>query len=60
MINDENLNSKDLPKEYLILKLRISFNKDLYENKVISFNIYNKMQNILLKKMSIIENKINA
>ena len=51
---DENLyvDSKKLPKEYLILKLRINFNKELYERKVIDFDIYNKMQNMILKKMN--------
>lgn len=50
--------SKELPKEYLILKLRMSFNKDLYENKIISFDIYNKMQDLLINKMDkiILEN----
>ena len=43
--------SKELPKEYLILKLRMSFNKELLENKVISYNIYSKMQKLLIKKM---------
>ncbi len=45
------IDSKTLPKEYLILKLRMSFNKDLYEKKIISFDIYNRMQNFLIKKM---------
>lgn len=44
-------NTKELPKEYLILKLRMSFNKDLYENKIITYDIYNKMQQLLSKKM---------
>lgn len=43
--------SKELPKEYLILKLRMSFNKELLEKKVISYNIYSKMQKLLIKKM---------
>lgn len=43
--------SKELPKEYLILKLRMSFNKELLENKIISYNIYSKMQKLLIKKM---------
>ena len=49
---------KKLPKEYLILKLRMSLNKDLLENKLISFDIYNKMQKLLMKKMDkiILEN----
>ncbi len=45
-------NTKELPKEYLILKLRMSFNKDLLESKIISFDIYNKMQKLLTKKMN--------
>ena len=49
---------KKLPKEYLILKLRMSLNKDLLEKKLISFDIYNKMQKLLIKKMDkiILEN----
>ena len=43
--------TKELPKEYLILKLRMSFNKDLFEKKIISFDIYNRMQKFLSKKM---------
>ena len=43
--------TKELPKEYLILKLIMSFNKDLFEKKIISFDIYNRMQNFLSKKM---------
>ena len=37
--------------EYLILKLRLFFNNDLYEKKIISYDIYNKMQKLLMKKM---------
>jgi len=44
-------NTKELPKEYLILNLRMSFNKDLFEEKIISFDIYNRMQKLLTKKM---------
>jgi len=43
--------SKELPKEYLILKLRVMLNKDLYENKIISFEVYDRMQELLIKKM---------
>lgn len=43
--------TKALPKEYLILKLKISLNKDLLDKKIISFDIYNKMQKILIQKM---------
>lgn len=43
--------SKELPKEYLLLQLRMSFNKSLFEEKVISFDIYNRMQKSLIRKM---------
>ncbi len=43
--------TKELPKEYLILKLRMYFNKELLENKIITYDIYNRMQNLLTKKM---------
>ena len=44
-------NTKELPKEYLMLKLRMLFNKDLFDEKIIDYDIYNKMQKNLLKKM---------
>ena len=47
----EYTNTKKLPKEYLILKLRMEFNKDLYDKKIISYDIYNKMQKLLGNKM---------
>lgn len=43
--------SKKLPKEYLILNLRMIFNKELYENKIISFEIFNRMEKYLIRKM---------
>ena len=46
-----NTDSKKLPKEFLILKLRISLNKELLEKKIISYDIYSKMQKLLMKKM---------
>ena len=52
--------SKELPKEYLILKLRMSFNKDLLDKKVVSFAIYSKMQKLLIKKMDKIIVKIKT
>ena len=38
--------------DYLLLELRMFLNKDLLSNNVISFNIYDKMQNKLIKEMS--------
>lgn len=50
--------SKKLPKEYLILKLRMFINKELYEEKIITFDVFSKMQKLLIKKMDkvILEN----
>lgn len=44
-------NTKDLPKEYLILKFRSMLNDDLLDAKIINFEIYNKMQKSILNKM---------
>ena len=44
-------NTKDLPKEYLILKFKSMLNDDLLNAKIISFDIYNRMQKNLLNKM---------
>ncbi len=44
-------NTKELPKEYLILKLKMLFNKDLLDEKLINYDIYNRMQKSLMKKM---------
>lgn len=51
---------KGLPKDYLILELRMTFNKELYEKNVISFDVYNKMQKFLISKMDriVFENNI--
>lgn len=44
-------NSKDLQIDYLILKLRMLFNNELLEKKIISLDIYKRMQNLLIRKM---------
>lgn len=51
-------NLKKMPKEYLILKLRMFINKELYEEKIITFDVFSKMQKLLIKKMDkiILEN----
>lgn len=53
--------SKELPKEYLILKLRLQLNQEIYQMKIISYEVFEKMQNLLLQRMDQIikENKIN-
>ncbi len=50
--NDSYINSKVLPKEYLILKLRMIFNEELFDKEIISFDTYNRMQTLLIKKMN--------
>ena len=48
---ETNTNSKDLSIDYLILKLRMLFNNELLEKKIISLDIYKRMQNLLIRKM---------
>ena len=45
------VNTKKLPKKYLILKLKMEFNKDLYDKKIINYDIYRKMQEFLNNKI---------
>ncbi len=51
-------NVMELPKEYQILNLRMLLNKELYEKKIITFDIFDKMEKLLIKKMNkiILEN----
>lgn len=39
------------PKEYIFLKLRLVFNVRLYQNKIIPYDVYNRMQNLLIERM---------
>ncbi len=55
--NDKYINSRKLPKDYIMLKLRMQFNNELYEKEVIPYEIYSKMQNILINKMDDIQRK---
>lgn len=50
--------TKNLPKEYLLLQYRITLNKELLEKKLISYEVFSKMQNLLIKKIDkiILEN----
>ena len=52
-------NSKSIPIDYIILKLRISLNKELYEKKVIEYEVFKKMQELLIKKMNHLIDKNN-
>ena len=46
-------------KEIIILKLRMLLNNDLLEKNIISIDIYQKMQNQLIKKIDIIQKENN-
>ena len=46
------IEEKDLPKEYQILNLRMLFNKELYEEKIITYDIFDRMQRLLIRKMN--------
>ena len=45
-------NSKELPKEYLLLKYRLALNDYLYEENIIDLEIFNKMQDLIIDKMN--------
>ncbi|MCX4249363.1 MAG: hypothetical protein OSJ65_06350 [Bacilli bacterium] len=48
----KSVEKKNLPKEYIILELRLSFNNELYKKEIISYDIFNKMQRLLIQKMN--------
>ena len=53
-ISEEELFDKCLgkvPEEYVFLKFQIKINKRLYETNIISYIIFQEMNNLLIKKM---------
>ena len=46
------INEKELPIDYLILKLKVLLNNELLEKKIISLDIYKRMQEILFKRIN--------
>ena len=46
------INEQELPIDYLILKLKVLFNNELLEKKIISLDIYKRMQEILFKRIN--------
>lgn len=50
--NQIDFNRKKPTKEYLILELRMSLNKELLEKEIITLATFKKMQKILIKKMN--------
>lgn len=53
-VNEELItnNTKRLPKEYIMLEIRLSINKELYESNIISFEVFRKFQDLTIKKMN--------
>ena len=49
---DFGSDTKNFSKDYIILELRLSLNKNLYDEKLISYEIFNKMQDLLLNRMN--------
>ncbi len=41
-----------LPKEYIMLNHRLILNKELYESKLVSTQVFQKMEKILITKMN--------
>jgi len=41
---------KQVSLDYIILELRVKLNKDLYEEKLISYEVFSKIQNLLMRK----------
>jgi len=55
-----NINEKKYPKEYYILEMKLLLNKELFEQSIISFEIFNEMQKFLIRKMDLIINNSKA
>lgn len=47
----------NLPIEYFILEYKIFLNKELYSAKITTYEIFIKMQNLLIKKQEEIKNR---
>ena len=46
------INEKEVPIDYLILKLEVLLNNELLEKKIISLDMYKRMQEILFKRIN--------
>ena len=51
------LNTKQLPLEYKLLEFRLKVNKDLYDDKVINYEAFKEMENMLLGRITKIRNE---
>lgn len=48
------------PKEYYILEMKLSLNKELFEQSIISYEIFDEMQKFIIRKMSLITNNCRS
>lgn len=48
--------TKQLPIEYKILEWRLVINRELYEDKVINFEVFSEMEKMLIGRMTRIRN----
>ena len=49
--------TKHLPIEYKILEWRLVINRELYEDKVINFEVFSEMEKLLMGRMTRIRNE---
>ena len=49
--------TKHLPIEYKILEWRLVINRELYEDKVINFEVFSEMEKLLIGRMTRIRNE---
>lgn len=49
--------TKHLPIEYKILEWRLVINRELYEDKVINFEVFSEMEKMLIGRMTRIRNE---
>ena len=57
LLNNANAVDKSLIKEEIIINYKININKMLYENGDISFEIYDKMSEKLIKMLKSLKQK---
>lgn len=51
-----NEKEKKYPKEYYILEVKLLINKELFEQSIITYEIFSEMQKIIIKKMNLLQN----
>lgn len=41
--------------DYILLELRMKLNRELFNKKIISLDVFSQMQNLLVEKMSLVD-----